>query len=146
MIYNLGWFGFILLCFFSSVLLWLGTFLCCEDQENPNKKVSLLATVVGSTEIGWAPWLADLMETFYFFSVLQDTCFNSSLFSNRIAKCARNNQDHISPLPPVDRESLYFCLSITNDVMNENAQILILTNENAKILCTPKVHPYHLCT
>ena len=141
----LVWFHSIVL--FSSMLLWLGTFLCCEDQENPNRKVSLLATVVRSTEIGWAPWLADVVVTFSFFLLCSPGYLLQlkSLFQ-RTAKCARRNQDHISPLPPVDRESLYFCLSITNDVMNENAQILILTNENAKILCTPRVHPYHLCT
>lgn len=49
------------------MLLWLGTFLCCEDEDNPNKKASLLATVVGREKIEWAPWLADLVVTFSFF-------------------------------------------------------------------------------
>ena len=132
----LVWFHSIVLFFFNVAVT--GYFLMLWGWRQPKQKGEFISysswtckdrvgSVVGrfSGRFSWQIFLS-------FFSAPQDTCFNSSLLSKRTVKCARNNQDHISPLPPVDSESLYFCLSIPN--------------ENAKILCTPKVHAYHLCT
>lgn len=86
-----GWFGFILLCFFSSMLLWLDTFLCCEDQENPKQKGEFISYSSWKYKDRAGSMVGRFSGDFFLLSsALQDTCFNSSLLSNRTAKCARN--------------------------------------------------------